>query len=137
MALEPGITLERRYEVTRDLTAEVLAGINDPGGVTLPAVWSTPDMIGKMEIAAAALVAPHLDAGQMTVGSRNEVSHLAATPVGFVVRVQVTLTAVEGRKLTFAVVAHDDKEKVGEGIHLRYVVDTGRFESRLAEKRRG
>ena len=51
------------------------------------------------------------------------------------VRVRATLTAIEGRKLTFAVEAFDSKEKVGEGVHVRYVVDRQRFEGRLAEKR--
>lgn len=134
MALETGIDLERSFEVSRDLTAAALAERDNPGGAALPEVWSTPDMIGKMEIVAAALVAPHLEPGQMTVGSRIEVSHLAATPVGMRVRVRATLAAVDGRKLTFAVVAFDEKEKVGEGTQVRFVVDDAKFAARLKEK---
>ena len=134
MALESGISLERGFDVTREITAAALAERDNPGGAALPEVWSTPDMIGKMEIVAAALVEARLEPGQMTVGFRNEVSHLAATPVGARVRVQATLAAVDGRKLTFAVVAFDEKEKVGEGTHVRFIVDQAKFAARLKEK---
>ena len=134
MALESGIDLERSFEVTRAATAAAVGERDDPGGTALPEVWSTPDMIGKMEVVAAALVDTRLDAGQMTVGSRVEVSHLAATPVGMRVRVRATLSAIDGRKLTFAVVAFDEKEKVGEGTHVRFVVDQAKFAARLKEK---
>jgi fluoroacetyl-CoA thioesterase len=131
--LEAGITMERTYSITRALTAAALAE-SDPTGLTLPAVWSTPDMMAKMEIVSATLVAPHLAPGQMTVGGRNEVSHIAATPIGMTVRVRSTLSQVEGRKLTFAVEAVDEKEKVGDGVHIRYIVERAKFDSRLAEK---
>jgi fluoroacetyl-CoA thioesterase len=130
-----GLSDERQYTVTDDITAAAVFVHNYPETVRMPAVWSTPDMIGKMEVVAAGMIAPFLDGGQITVGARNEVSHLAATPTGMTVRVRATLTAVEGRKLTFAVEAFDPKEKVGEGIHIRYIVDRARFESRVAEKR--
>lgn len=132
--LEVGISREQRFTVTHEVTAAALVERDWPE-LYLPAVWSTPDMIAKMEVVSAAVVAPHLDDGQMTVGSRNEVTHLGATPVGMGIRVRATLAQVEGRKLTFAVEAYDDKEKVGEGVHIRYLVDRAKFESRLAEKR--
>ena len=131
--LQAGMTLERTYTVTHELTAAALAA-RDPDGLTLPAVWSTPDMIAKMEIVSAALVAPYLAPPQMTVGTRNEVGHLGATPVGMTVRVRSTLSQVEGRKLTFTVEAFDEKEQVGEGVHTRFIVDRAKFDSRLAEK---
>ena len=131
--LQAGMTLERTYTVTHELTAAALAA-RDPDGLTLPAVWSTPDMIAKMEIVSEALVAPYLAPPQMTVGTRNEVGHLGATPVGMTVRVRSTLSQVEGRKLTFTVEAFDEKEQVGEGVHTRFIVDRAKFDSRLAEK---
>lgn len=131
--LAAGIAAERTYSVTHALTAAALAE-SDPAGLSLPAVWSTPDMMAKMEIVSAALVAPHLTPEQMTVGARNEVSHIAATPIGMTVRVRSTLSQVEGRKLTFAVEAFDEKEKVGDGVHVRYIVERAKFDSRLAEK---
>jgi fluoroacetyl-CoA thioesterase len=134
MNLAPGITLERAYTVTYDLTAAALSEADGSDTVALPAVWSTPDMIGKMDVVAAALVAPHLPDGQISVAARNEISHLAATPVGMRVRVRATLDVVDGRKLIFAVEAVDELERVGEGFHIRYVVDRARFESRVAGK---
>ena len=133
--LEVGLSDERRYLVTDEITAATLCARNHPQPMQMPEVWSTPDMIGKMEVVAAALVAPHLGAGQITVGARNEVSHLTATPTGVEVRVGATLTQIDGRKLVFAVEAFDHKEKVGEGIHIRYIVDRHKFQSRLVEKR--
>ena len=132
--LRPGISLERTYTVTYDLTAAALVERDVTEALSLPAVWSTPDMIAKMEVVAAALVAPLLPEGQITVGARNEVSHLAATPTGMQVRVCATLAAIEGRKLVFAVEAFDERQKVGEGTHVRYLVDRAKFETRLAAK---
>ncbi len=134
-ALQPGITQERTYTVTQATTAAALVE-GDPTGLTLPAVWSTPDMIAKMEVVSAALVARCLAPEQMTVGARNEISHLAATPTGMTVRVRATLSSVDGRKLTFTVEAFDDKEKVGEGVHVRYIVERTKFDARLADKAR-
>lgn len=133
--LQPGMSHEQHYVVTDALTAAAVFARDDPSAPSMPAVWSTPDMIAKMEVVAAAVVAAHLDAGQITVGSRNEVSHFAATPAGTEVRVRATLSQVDGRKLTFAVEAFDQKEKVGEGTHIRYIVDRVKFEARLADKR--
>jgi fluoroacetyl-CoA thioesterase len=132
--LGPGLTREQTFTVTRSMTAAAIFEEFPSEVHGMPAVWSTPDMISKMEVVCAATVAPVLPEGQMTVGFRNEVSHLGGTPVGMTVRVTAALTAVEGRKLTFAVEAFDEKEKVGEGIHIRYIVDRAKFLSRLAAK---
>lgn len=129
-----GQSLERRFRVTHDRTAAAIFERDGADQLQMPAVWSTPDMIAMMEAVAAVLVATHLDPGQITVGARNEVNHLAATPEGMEVRVRATLAEVEGRKLTFAVEAYDPKEKVGEGTHIRYVVDGAKFAQRLAAK---
>jgi len=134
MEMKAGIAAERSYTVTPDTTAAALAEREASEGVTLPAVWSTPDMIARMEMVAASLAGAHLDAAHMTVGSRNEVSHFAPTPVGAQVRVHAELVAVEGRKLTFKVTAFDAREKVGEGLHVRYVVERAKFEQKLREK---
>lgn len=134
--LQPGLTAEHSFAVTDAITAAALMARELPEARGLPSVWSTPDMIGKMEVVCAALVAPLLEPGQITVGMRNEVSHLAPTPVGQAVRVRATLQAVDGRKLTFAVEAFDEVERVGEGLHLRAIVDESRFGGRLAAKQR-
>ncbi len=135
--LKPGISREQSFDVTHAITAAAMFEAPDaPEVVAMPSVWSTPDMIGKMEMVSAAVVAGLLPAEQMTVGTRNEVSHLAATPEGSRVRVRSTLAAVNGRKLTFDVEAFDEHEKVGEGTHVRFIVDRDKFAGRLAEKRR-
>jgi len=132
--LQIGMSHEREYAVTHAVTAAALAESNPHDRLILPAVWSTPDMIARMEMVSAALVAPHLESGQITVGARNEVSHLAATPTGMTVRVRATLSDVDGRKLTFAVEAFDEREKVGDGVHVRFVVERAKFDARLALK---
>src|SRR5512139_3010610 len=114
--LQLGLSDERHYTITDEITAAAVFVHNYPEPIRMPAVWATPDMIGKTEVVAAGLVAPYLVPGQITVGARNEVSHLAATPTGVRVRVRATLTAIDGRKLTYAVEAFDPMEKVGEGI---------------------
>jgi len=135
MSLTVGIATERTYTITPDTTAAALAEREGGEGVILPAVWSTPDMIARMEMACARLASAHLDDTQMTVGSRNEISHLAPTPVGATVTVFAELEAIDGRKLSFRVRATDAHEVVGEGIHVRFIVDRSKFEARLQSKR--
>jgi len=84
-----------------------------------------------MEKAAVAAVAGGLGPGETTVGTWLEIAHLAATPVGAVARAEAELVAVEGRKLTFTVVAHDGLQKIGEGRHQRVRVARDRFLSKL------
>lgn len=99
-----------------------------------PDVFSTPDLDALIERTAAEAVAPLLDPGQMTVGTQIVVNHTAATPAGLTITSQVTLTAVDGRRLDFEWTASDGVEQVGNGTHQRFVVDRQRFEQRLAPK---
>jgi len=94
-------------------------------------VFGTPALVALMEKAAVAAVAGGLEAGETTVGTWLEIAHLAATPLGAVVRAEAELVAVEGRKLTFAVVAHDGLQKIGEGRHQRVRVARDRFLNKL------
>jgi fluoroacetyl-CoA thioesterase len=80
------------------------------------------------------LVDPKLDRGQMSVGVNLNVTHLAATPMGMRVTARAELLAVEGRKLTFKVEAHDEQEKVGEGSPPRAIINPERFMVRAREK---
>ncbi len=98
------------------------------------AVYATPTMVLHMEEAALSCVDPLLPPGKATVGSFISVRHLAPTPLGMRVRIKATLTAIEGKLLTFSLEAFDDVEKIGEGSHVRAIIDTGRFAERLAEK---
>lgn len=97
-------------------------------------VFATPLMIALMETAAVAAVEDALAPGQQSVGTRLDVRHLAATPVGMRVRATAELVKVDGRTLTFRVAAVDDKEPIGEGTHVRALVDAARFDARLQAK---
>ena len=125
--LQPGMTAEKNEQVTDNNTAIKYGS----GGV---AVYATPAMIGLMEGTCLAAVDPHLPEGMATVGTQLEVKHLAATPVGMTVKATATLTAVVGKKLTFTMEAFDDKEKIGEGTHQRYIIDLAKFLQKAAEK---
>ncbi len=98
-------------------------------------VFSTPAMIALMEQTAWASVAPELEAGEGTVGTRLDVAHLAATPVGMRVRCESELIAVDRRKLTFRVEAYDEAGKIGEGTHERFIINSERFMEKANGKR--
>src|SRR5512137_961146 len=117
-----------RGGATVKVTAENTALALGSGDVP---VFATPALVALVEKAAVAAVAGSLDPGETTVGTWLEIAHLAATPVGAAVRAEAELVAVEGRKLTFAVVAHDGRQKIGEGRHQRMRVARDRFLSKL------
>ncbi len=94
-------------------------------------VFATPAMVALMENAAMLAVAAELPEGSATVGTQMNTSHIKASPVGATITASAELTAVDGRKLTFAVKAWDEKGVIGEGEHTRFVVDRERFLSKL------
>ena len=97
-------------------------------------VFATPMMIALMEKAAVAAVEHLLSEGVNSLGVHLDVSHMAATPLGMKVTAKAELVAVDKRKLQFKIWAEDEKELIGEGEHLRVVVNAGSFEKRVAEK---
>lgn len=94
-------------------------------------VFATPAMVALMENAAMLAVKDHLPEGSATVGTQINTSHLKASPLGATITASAELTAVDGRCLTFAVKAWDEKGIIGEGSHTRFVVDRERFLSKL------
>lgn len=94
-------------------------------------VFATPSMVALMENAAMNAVAPYLPEGSTTVGSEINVAHNRPSGVGAVVTATAELVAVEGRRLQFKVVAEDGGGAIGEGTHVRYIVDAGRFLSKV------
>ena len=100
------------------------------GSGDLP-VFATPAMMALMENAAMTAVAPYLEAGQTTVGGHIATSHLAPSPVGATIEAEAVVTAVEGRKIEFAVEARCEGKVIGSGTHLRFVVDAAKFMSKL------
>ena len=123
--LKEGIKGERSLVVTEECTARAL------GSGELP-VLATPRMIALVEETAWKSVAGALEEGEGTVGTRIDVKHLAATPMGKTVRCVTELTAVDRKKLTFRAEVFDDAGKVGEGVHERFIVKNGQFLERAA-----
>jgi fluoroacetyl-CoA thioesterase len=101
---------------------------------TMPRVFATGYMVGLMEWACMQLMAPHLDAGEGSLGVHIDINHTAATPPGFTVTVDVECTEVVGKKISFKVKAHDGVDQIGAGRHERFVVDLAKFNARAAEK---
>lgn len=123
-------------------TAEILVGTRDTAphiGSGKIKVLATPVMVSLMEEAALDAVEGFLPPGFQTVGTRLDITHVAATPVGVRVTAGAEVTKVDGRRLTFHVWADDETERIGEGTHERIVVEVSRFDRRAQEKapRRG
>ncbi len=97
-------------------------------------VFSTPSLVALMESAAFTAVQPHLEKGQSTVGAAIDVKHIAATPAGMKVWAKAVLVAAEGRRLEFDIEAFDEREKIGEAKHIRYIIDEERFMRKVIEK---
>src|SRR5919112_5995477 len=118
-------------------TAEIVVGTRDTAphvGSGKIKVLATPVMVSMMEEAALNAVEGFLPAGHQTVGTRLDITHVAATPVGMRVTAGAEVTRVDGRRLTFRVWADDEKERIGEGTHERIVVDVSRFDVRAQMK---
>jgi fluoroacetyl-CoA thioesterase len=129
MNLQPGATAEVSLIVSPERSADAMGN----RGVH---VLATPFVIGLLENAAAAVLQPHLPVGGGTVGTMVEMRHLAATPLGMKVRAQATLLETDGKRFLFAVEAWDEKEKIAEGRHERFVVpDMKKFLARAMKKR--
>jgi fluoroacetyl-CoA thioesterase len=105
-----------------------------PEIAAMPKVFATGFMIVLMEWTCLQLLAPHLDAGEGSLGVHVDVSHMAATPPGFAVTVEAECIAVEGRKAVFHVQAHDGVDVIGEGRHERAIVAWDKFNARVADK---
>ncbi|MHB8172476.1 MAG: thioesterase family protein [Thermincolia bacterium] len=125
--LKPGVTGESKTMVSEKNTAIAYGS----GGVS---VFATPAMIGLMENAALNSVQTLLAEGLTTVGTKVDVQHLAATPMGLEVVAKSELIEVDGKRLVFKVEAFDAKDKVGEGLHERFIVDMAKFMERTNSK---
>ena len=132
--LAPGLIYELRYDVGRERTVPGLLPESPEFG-RMPHVLATGYLVGLVEWACILAVNPHLDwPAEQTVGTHLDLSHVAATPPGMSVTIRVELATVEGRKLTFAVEARDEKEIISTGRHQRFVIDATRFAARIAAK---
>ena len=100
-------------------------------------VFGTPFMCALMEEAAWKSIAPHLEPGQSTVGTKLEISHDSATPVGMKVWAESEVTQVDGKRLILKVAAFDERGPIGQGTHERFIVTDERFLSKTAKKLEG
>jgi fluoroacetyl-CoA thioesterase len=103
----------------------------------MPAVFATAQMIAFVEWTCVAALAPYLAPHQRTVGTRVDMSHLAATPIGMTVTADIELVEIDGRRLRFKASCRDEIDVIGEGFHERAIIDHDRFIQRLARKGRG
>ena len=100
-------------------------------------VFGTPFLCALMEEAAWKSIAPHLEEGEGTVGTRLEITHDSATPVGMKVWAESEVTAVEGRRVVLKVAAYDERGLIGQGVHERFVIQDARFLAKTAKKLEG
>jgi len=131
--LKPGLTHRFAYKVPESKTVPYTFP-ESPEISSMPKVFATGFMIVLMEWTCTQLLASHLDLGEGSLGVHVDVSHLAATPPGMTVTVDVECVAVTGQRVTFKVSAHDGIDLIGEGRHERFVVLWDKFNARVAAK---
>jgi fluoroacetyl-CoA thioesterase len=131
--LKPGLKHSFSYKVPENKTVPYTYP-ESPIIAQMPKVFATGFMIVLMEWTCTQLLSDYLDAGEGSLGTHVDVSHLAATPPGMTVKVDVVVSEVQGRKIVFKVNAHDGMDLIGEGRHERVVVSWDRFNTKLAEK---
>lgn len=124
--LTPGLKGTAKALVDEARTARALGSGSE-------AVFATPAMVALMEEAAVAATAAQLPEGMITLGTRIAVDHLAATPLAARVTATAELIAISGRTLTFMVTAHEGAKLIGQGTHIRALVDRERFLDKLAQ----
>ena len=128
MAIEVGMTNEMRLKTGPEHSASKFYP-------HVPGVFATPYLGGLFEAVSADLMFPHLGPGEQSVGISMNLKHTAATPLGMEVRAQTEVIAVEGRKITFKLEAFDEKEKIGEAVHERFIINAEKFNQRVEAKK--
>jgi fluoroacetyl-CoA thioesterase len=126
-SIPAGVNREETLVVTESVAIDFM-------GVQGARVLSTPNMILGLERTSRNLVLPLLDPGYDSVGTHVNVYHLAATPIGMTVTFRSEVVSVEGRRVNFKLEAFDERERIAEGTHQRFIVHVRRFAARLQEK---
>jgi fluoroacetyl-CoA thioesterase len=121
--------LARRREVTVDEGRCI--GFMGKEGM----VYATPRMVSDVEYTCRDFLLEHLDAGEDSVGAHVSIDHLAATPLGLTVSIDVKIVELDRRRVTFEFSVRDPIEECGRGRHVRFVVETAKSRERLAAKR--
>lgn len=134
--LKTGIRYEHKFVVPPSKTVPALYPESEEF-VLMPEVFATGFLVGFLEWACIKAINPHLDWPiEQTVGTHIDVSHEAATPPGLQVTATVELIAIEGRKLVFAVEAHDGIDLISKGFHERHIINKEKFDAKVSEKRK-
>jgi len=131
--LKPGIKHSFSYTVPITKTVPHLYE-EAPQLAVMPEVFATGFMVGLMEWTCVQLLEPYLDDGEGSLGVHVDVSHKAATPVGFTVTVEAECTEVRGPRARFKITAHDGVDEIGTGTHERFIVGWDRFNRSVAAK---
>jgi len=133
-SLKPGLTMAYDYTVPANRTVPHLMPEMEEGRV-MPDVLASGFMVGLFEFVCIKMLTPHLEwPAEQSVGIGFNLNHTAPTPPGFTVTVTVKLTAVEGKKLTFAIEAHDGVDTISKGSHERFVIQAEKFKASVAAK---
>lgn len=133
-SLQPGLAVEFKFKVPENKTVPFLYPEIEEG-LVMPKVFATGFLVGLFEFSCIKALKPHLDwPREQTVGTGMSLTHAAATPPGMTVTVKGKLDRVEGRKLTFKLEAFDDKEKISEATHERFVIDAAKFNAAIDKK---
>jgi fluoroacetyl-CoA thioesterase len=133
--LKPGIKYVHKFVLPPTKTVPSLYPESEEF-LAMPEVFATGFLVGFIEWACIKAINPHLDwPAEQTVGIHINVSHQAATPPGHEVTATVELIEVAGRKLVFAVEAHDGVELISKGLHERFIIDKAKFDAKLAKKK--
>jgi len=126
-SLKPGLGVRREVVVDQ----ERCIGFMGQEG----AVYATPRMVSDVEYTCRDYLLQHIDEGEDSVGAHVSIDHLAATPMGLKVVVEVKIVEVDRRRVTFEFTVHDPVEACGRGKHVRFVVDRAKSAERIAAKR--
>jgi len=133
-SLQPGLTYTFKFKVPENKTVPHLLP-ESPEFQAMPEVLATGFMVGLFEWTCIQAINPHIDwPREQTVGIDVKLNHIAATPPGLTVTVNVKLEEVDGRKLVFSIVADDGIDKISEGTHDRFIIDAAKFNAKMTTK---
>lgn len=131
--LQTGLKYSAEMVVTEAMTVPGNAA-TIPGFADMPNVFATAFFVAFIEATCLDAIRPFLEEGQHSVGTRVDVSHIAATPVGMKVRSEVELVEIDGRRLVYKIDCFDEVEAIGSGRHERFIIDMARFMAGVEKK---
>ncbi len=131
--LSVGLEHTITYKVPRERTVPFLYPEAVPFN-RMPEVFATGYMVGFMEWACMEALAPYMEEGERTVGTKINVTHEAATPAGMEVSATVRCTEIDGKRTVWEIVARDEVEIIGRGTHERFAINYEKFSARVAAK---